>query len=61
MIIAQTAENIAMCFALVPVVGITLPFLSCGGSSLLATFMLVGLVHSVGAREDRYYLDKKTK
>lgn len=60
-IIAQTAENIAMCFALVPVVGITLPFLSCGGSSLLATFMLVGLVHSVGAREDRYYLDKKTK
>jgi cell division protein FtsW (lipid II flippase) len=31
------------------VVGITLPFLSCGGSSLLATYLLVGMVHSVKA------------
>ena len=46
-LIAQTLENVGMCLALLPVVGITLPFLSCGGSSLLATYILVGMVHSV--------------
>lgn len=46
-IIAQTLENVGMCLAILPVVGITLPFLSCGGSSLLATYLLVGMVHSV--------------
>ena len=48
-LIAQTVENLGMCFALLPVVGLTLPFLSCGGSSLLATYLLIGLVHSVSA------------
>ena len=46
-IIVQTIENLGMCLAMLPVIGITLPFLSCGGSSLLATFVLVALVHSV--------------
>ena len=46
-IIVQTIENLGMCLAMLPVIGITLPFLSCGGSSLLATFVLVSLVHSV--------------
>ena len=46
-LIAQTLENVGMCLAVLPVVGITLPFLSCGGSSVLATYILVGMVHSV--------------
>ena len=46
---AQILENVGMCLGLLPVVGLTLPFVSCGGSSLLATFMLVGIVHSVYA------------
>lgn len=50
-IIAQTLENVGMCLAILPVVGITLPFLSCGGSSLLATYILVGMVHSVKAHK----------
>ena len=50
-LIAQTLENVGMCLALLPVVGITLPFLSCGGSSLLATYILVGMVHSVSAHK----------
>ncbi len=50
-IIAQTLENVGMCLAVLPVVGITLPFLSCGGSSLLATYILVGMVHSVKAHK----------
>ena len=48
-LIAQTVENLGMCFALLPVVGLTLPFVSCGGSSLLATYILLGIVHSVSA------------
>lgn len=54
-IIIQSLENLWMCLALVPVVGITLPFVSAGGSSLLATYMLVGLAHSVSAHEKRFY------
>ena len=50
-LIAQTLENVGMCLAILPVVGITLPFLSCGGSSLLATYLLVGMVHSVNAHK----------
>ncbi len=50
-LIAQTLENVGMCLALLPTVGITLPFLSCGGSSMLATFMLLGMVHSVNAHK----------
>ena len=46
-IVVQTLENIGMCLAMLPVVGLTLPFLSCGGSSVLATYVLVGLAHSV--------------
>ena len=50
-LIAQTLENVGMCLAILPVVGITLPFLSCGGSSVLATYILVGMVHSVQAHK----------
>ena len=46
-IIVQTLENLGMCLAMLPVVGITLPFLSCGGSSVLATYVLLSIVHSV--------------
>ena len=46
-VIVQTVENIGMCLATLPVVGLTLPFLSCGGSSVLATYVLLSLVHSI--------------
>ena len=57
-IVVQTIENIGMCLAMLPVVGITLPFLSCGGSSLLATFVLVSLVHSVKTYRPRISNDE---
>ncbi len=47
MLIVQILINIGMCFGMLPVIGITLPFLSCGGSSMLAIFMMFGLLHSV--------------
>ena len=46
-LVVQTLENVGMCLAMLPVVGLTLPFLSCGGSSVLATYVLMSLVHSV--------------
>ena len=58
-IIVQSLENLWMCLALVPVVGITLPFVSCGGSSVLSTYILMGLAHSVNARERKFYFAPK--
>lgn len=57
-ILLQTLENLWMCLALVPVVGITLPFLSCGGSSVLALYVLMGLAHSTAARDKRFYFHR---
>ena len=40
----QICQNIGMTLGLLPVTGVTLPFLSYGGSSLLSNFMLLGLL-----------------
>lgn len=47
MIISQVIINIGMCSMLLPVIGITLPFVSSGGSSILSTYLAIGLVLSV--------------
>lgn len=47
MLIFQILLNVGMCFAMLPVIGLTLPLLSCGGSSMLATFIMLGLLHNV--------------
>lgn len=49
-IFAQTAINIAMSLGLLPVIGITLPFLSYGGSSLLAGYMSIGLAFNFASQ-----------
>ena len=59
MLIAQTVENIGMCLALLPVVGITLPFLSYGASSLLSMYICIGIVQCICAHNDRYYFDRE--
>lgn len=45
----QAVENIGMCLGVLPVIGITLPFFSYGGSSMLASMLLMGLVMSVNS------------
>ena len=59
MLFFQAAENIGMCVGLLPVIGITLPFFSYGGSSVLAPCMSMGLAMSVNASRQRYHFFKK--
>ena len=54
-LILQTLENAGMCMGFLPVVGITLPFMSYGGSSMLALFILMGMVQSVRSHHDKYF------
>jgi rod shape determining protein RodA len=49
-IMAQAVGNIAMNVGLLPTTGITLPFISYGGSSMVATWGMVGLMLSVAYR-----------
>ncbi len=46
----QIFENIAMNMGLMPVTGITLPFLSYGGTSMLSCTLSIGLVWNVASR-----------
>jgi len=48
MLAAQTFVNLMVMLRLMPVTGITLPFVSYGGSSLVSSFMAVGLLLNVG-------------
>lgn len=47
MIISQTIINLGMCIGLLPVIGVTLPLFSAGGSSVLSLYCGLGLVLSV--------------
>jgi rod shape determining protein RodA len=46
----QTIVNVGMNLNLLPVTGLTLPFVSYGGSSLITLFLAIGLVESVVMR-----------
>jgi rod shape determining protein RodA len=58
-LILQTLEGVGMCLAIIPVIGITLPFMSAGGSSTLALYMIIGIVHSVNAQEKKFYFSRE--
>lgn len=44
----QTFLNLAVATKMFPVTGVTLPFISAGGSSLIASFMAAGLLLNIG-------------
>lgn len=50
MLLIQTAINIAVCLYLFPVVGLTLPFFSYGGTSILTLFAAMGIVSGIKMR-----------
>ena len=54
MIGMQVVINIGMTIGLMPVVGIPLPLISYGGSSLIATLIAIGLLLNVGMRRSTF-------
>jgi cell division protein FtsW len=53
--------NIGTVISVMPVVGVTLPFISYGGSSLLATFVAIGFVLGVLRRDPEIAEDLRTR
>lgn len=47
MILSQAIINIGMCTRLLPVIGITLPFISAGGTSVVCLYLAMGLILSI--------------
>lgn len=50
MLIYQTVINIGMCLFVMPTIGVTLPFFSYGGSSLLTLYAAMGVVSGIKKR-----------
>ena len=51
-LIFQVCVNVGMCIGVAPVIGLTLPFISYGGSSLMTLYAMLGLVSGVHARPE---------
>jgi rod shape determining protein RodA len=51
MFVFQIFQNIGMMIGLMPITGITLPFISYGGTSLLINMICIGLVFSIRAHQ----------
>ena len=49
-LIFQVCSNVGMCIGVTPVIGLTLPFVSYGGSSVVSLYAMLGLVSGVHAR-----------
>ncbi len=54
MLIYQQVQNIGMTFGLLPITGITLPFISYGGSSLLSYMIMAGIIFNISNEGFRY-------
>lgn len=52
MILSQMVINTAMTLGLAPITGLTLPFVSAGGSSLVITWLMVGILFGIAMRRD---------
>ena len=50
MLIFQIVENVGMCLFVMPVIGLTLPFFSYGGSSIVTVFAAMGMVSGIRRR-----------
>ena len=55
MLLFQQIQNIGMTVGLLPITGITLPFISYGGSSLLSYMILVGIILNISMEKSRNY------
>ena len=55
MLIFQQIQNIGMTIGLLPITGITLPFISYGGSSLLSYMIIVGIIINISTQKPKRY------
>ena len=53
MILYQQIQNIGMTFGLLPITGITLPFISYGGSSLLSYMLIIGIILNISCETEK--------
>lgn len=58
LILSQVVFNLGMCLSLLPVMGVTLPFFSAGGSSAACLYLGIGLVQSVFINRGNYIKDE---
>lgn len=61
MLMIQAILNIGMCLYVVPVVGLTLPFFSSGGSSIITLFAAMGIVSGIKMRSLPSWLRDRSK
>ncbi|MBD9098459.1 hypothetical protein EGP98_02485 [bacterium] len=61
MLIFQQIQNIGMTIGLLPITGITLPFISYGGSSLLSYMILIGIILNIKEEHSNYQYSYKKK
>lgn len=54
LLLTQSVTNIGMNLGIMPIIGVTLPFVSYGGSSLITSFILLGIVSSIGYESKRH-------
>ena len=59
MLLVQAAENIGMCLAVLPVIGITCPFLSYGPSSMISMYICIGIIESICTHRQKYYFERE--
>ena len=58
MFMIQVIENVGMCLGVLPVIGITYPFLSYGGSSIISCFIAIGMVLSVSTHREQNFFSQ---
>lgn len=61
MLLSQIAVNVSMCLYIFPVVGLTLPFISSGGSSIVTMFAAMGVVSSIKMRSLPSWISDRSK
>lgn len=62
LLMVQVFINIAVVIGLIPVTGVTLPFVSYGGSSLVISMFMMGIIHNVlrtAPKDIRFEYNKK--
>ncbi|MBW5447865.1 rod shape-determining protein RodA [Cohnella sp. CFH 77786] len=57
MMVFQVFQNIGMMIGIMPITGITLPFISYGGTSLILNMASIGLIFSIRAHQEKYEVE----